>query len=640
MILKNIKNSLIMLTICLMLTIGLLIGPCGVIIGIFALGDEAFSGNSNIKSLDSLYLIDYFTISATYNLAVIIVLALLAWILKSTKVSFSKILNIILLGHLFFIPSFLVSLFLSVIPMEGNIKGFFIFPVFILTAIGGIIVFLIFFLIKISKLKKEDKRILDYKTLIPYGISIVILLFLNSTTNKSTTKDVNLISFEHENFSWGIKRTSKTKYGVVKPSINDPYIIYINHKNRENEASNIKLLKDYHSLYTKFDSIIPVQSMAIKYNALNPDYPLNYNNNFEVVSLNKNKSIYRLRKGNSSYTLLLKSSEANLNAMSIIAKDIIENSSFDRETNALFNGFIVEAVAINEEPFTDEKFSKSDGSYIKISENGEVLFKDISLEDEYYLEELGTIKEGVFYSNDAPFNMDSFVKNNYRPINYTEFKNTKNQTLEEIYTHINGRKTASSIKFAIDNNPKIENLYLTDNNNISNGNLASINKLRKLGHLNTHGIDIGIIPESICELYFLSSINIENSKTLIFPDCISEMRSLIFIDAVNCNLTEVPKAFYKSQSIEGINLKGNKITSLPKELNQNTLLTSFTLDFTSNLEIAKEIINNKSFTLWLVVYNKEDLIKAEDFVKKQGKSSDQIDDKDEDEQQWNVIEGY
>jgi hypothetical protein len=623
-----------------MLTIGLLIGPCGVIIGIFALGDEAFSGNSNIKSLDSLYLIDYFTISATYNLAVIIVLALLAWILKSTKVSFSKILNIILLGHLFFIPSFLVSLFLSVIPMEGNIKGFFIFPVFILTAIGGIIVFLIFFLIKISKLKKEDKRILDYKTLIPYGISIVILLFLNSTTNKSTTKDVNLISFEHENFSWGIKRTSKTKYGVVKPSINDPYIIYINHKNRENEASNIKLLKDYHSLYTKFDSIIPVQSMAIKYNALNPDYPLNYNNNFEVVSLNKNKSIYRLRKGNSSYTLLLKSSEANLNAMSIIAKDIIENSSFDRETNALFNGFIVEAVAINEEPFTDEKFSKSDGSYIKISENGEVLFKDISLEDEYYLEELGTIKEGVFYSNDAPFNMDSFVKNNYRPINYTEFKNTKNQTLEEIYTHINGRKTASSIKFAIDNNPKIENLYLTDNNNISNGNLASINKLRKLGHLNTHGIDIGIIPESICELYFLSSINIENSKTLIFPDCISEMRSLIFIDAVNCNLTEVPKAFYKSQSIEGINLKGNKITSLPKELNQNTLLTSFTLDFTSNLEIAKEIINNKSFTLWLVVYNKEDLIKAEDFVKKQGKSSDQIDDKDEDEQQWNVIEGY
>ena len=92
-------------------------------------------------------------------------LALLAWILKSTKVSFSKILNIILLGHLFFIPSFLVSLFLSVIPMEGNIKGFFIFPVFIL-------------------IENYDVGYMD----IYFYVSLIVLIFFLSLLWKSTSK--------------------------------------------------------------------------------------------------------------------------------------------------------------------------------------------------------------------------------------------------------------------------------------------------------------------------------------------------------------------------------------------------------------------------------------------------------------------
>ena len=118
---KNLTRALLIITVAL-------VGPVGVIYGIFEIGDGAFSGRSNVKSIDGYYLIDYITMSATCNLLFILAFALLGWIIRGRKVQLSRIINFTTISHLFFIPSFLVSLFLTIIPVEGNIKGFIIFP--------------------------------------------------------------------------------------------------------------------------------------------------------------------------------------------------------------------------------------------------------------------------------------------------------------------------------------------------------------------------------------------------------------------------------------------------------------------------------------------------------------------------------
>ncbi|MCA0931306.1 hypothetical protein LCM02_02505 [Lutimonas saemankumensis] len=614
---KNYRPSFILLII------GMLIGPFGIIMGIFGVGDGAYSGDSNIKAIDSYYLIDYLTICASYNLAIILGLALSGWFLKSGKVKLSKIIHVILIGHLFFIPSFFVSLFLSVIPMEGNIKGFFIFPAFVITAIVCAIGFLIYFTIGLAKLKKENTRVSDKKSLIPYGVSIVVLIFLNLIINNHTTTEVSLISFEHDNFSWGIKQRSKTKAGMVKTSMNDPYIVYIKHKNGNSENSNIKLLKNYHSLYTNLDSVIPVQNKAIWYNKLNPSYTINYNENFEVVDLNKNKSIYRIRKYRPSYTLCLSQSKANLEAMGIIAEDIKQNSTTHNDLTKLIEGFVIEAVAINKDPVAEEIFLKNDGSLIQVSMNGEVGYRDKSSGKEYSLEGLGEIKEGVFYSLSGNFDVEGSPKIPYKPINYNEFKNDQNKSLEFLYTHIDGRKCATDIEFAINNCPDVESVYLLDPDSY-NGIPENINKLRKLWYLNARGIDLGKIPESICDLYFLNTINFSDSKSLVFPDQMDNLSKLYFISVVNCNLKEIPKPFYTLKEIRDMNLKGNNISTLPKELAQLHTLTDITIDFNPDLTIASEIISNKRLRLDLVVYSEKDKLKAEKFIEQYAGKNEQL----------------
>jgi len=67
---KNLTPALLIITAAL-------IGPVGVIYGIFEIDDGAFSGRSNVKSTDGYYLIDYITISAPYNLLFILAFALL-----------------------------------------------------------------------------------------------------------------------------------------------------------------------------------------------------------------------------------------------------------------------------------------------------------------------------------------------------------------------------------------------------------------------------------------------------------------------------------------------------------------------------------------------------------------------------------
>jgi hypothetical protein len=631
MAIKNKKLSIVLLVI------GMLIGPLGTIKGILGVGDKAFSGSNNIKAIDSYYLIDYLTISASFNLVIIFALALIGWIIKFRKVRLSKILFFILIGHLFFIPSFFISLFLSVIPVEGNIKGFIIFPAFALTALGGIIAFLIFFIIKLVKTKKENSPIFDIKPLIPYLISIIILVLLQLRINNESTTDVELISFKHENFTWGINQQQTTKAGMVQTAKNAPYNVYIKHKNADNDSSNIKLLKNYHSLYTKLDSVVPVQSKIIKYMSENSEYVNHFDkNDIEINLSNKNELIYRIRNDKTSYTICLSNTEANLNALGFIANDIKQEDG-TTYINEIVKGLVLEAVAISKEPITEEKFLKSDGSYLQISENGDVKYKDILIGDAYELVILGKIKESVYYSVAGTYSMDSFVNDTYIPINYGDFLNSKNQSLETLYTHVNGRDCATNIETAIDKCPNIEHLYLVDP--IKNKGIpVSIERLYKLSHLNTKGINIGKIPESICESYALKSINFNDSKTLTFPDCFGDLIGIYSIDVVNCNLKEVPKAFYNLKNLYSLNLKGNNIIKVPKDVAQLKLLDNITVDFNPNLDIALEILSKKNLSFNLVVYNEKDKQTAENFIKKHKKSDAQV--SNQNTLSWRVVKEY
>lgn len=614
---KNKKRSIILLIF------GVLTGPVGTIIGIFKVGDKGFSGSNNVKALDSYYLIDYLTISASYNLAIILGLTLIAWVLKSRKVSLSKILQSILIGHFFFFPSFFVSLFLSVIPMEGNLKGFFVFPAFILTAIGGIIGFLIFYIIKLIALKKENTRVLDIKSLKYAGVLAVILLFFNFTINNHSVKEVSLMTFEHEDFRWEIKQRSKTKAGMVKTSTNDPYIVYIEQKNGDSEISSIQVLENYHSIYTRLDSIIPIQTKAIAYNKLNPSYSVNYNSEFEVIHLNKKKSIYRLRKYKPSYTLCLTPSQATLEQMNIIAEDIKQNSPLHNDLNNLMEGFVVEAVAMNKNPIIEERFLNNDGSLVQVSLNGEVVYRNKPESEDYNLEWLGEIKEGVFYSLPGNFDIPNTPRAPYKSVNYDEYKNGQNQSLENLYTHINGRTCATDIEFAIENCEKTERIYLLDKN-MYTGIPTSINELSRLTHITTNGIDLGKLSENICDISLLNTINFYNSETLTFPECMGNLNNLYIINAINCNLNEIPKSFYNVNNLNRLTLTGNNIVTIPKELTQLKDLYTITIDFNPNLDIDLEFVEENNITLRLAVYSEEESQIAEKFIEQYATDHEQL----------------
>ena len=122
-------------------------------------------------------------------------------------------------------------MFLTIIPVEENIKGFIIFPAFILVSLAGIVGFLIFFIIKLIKAKKENNNGSKIKLLAPYGIAIVALLILQVGINTKGTTDIDIISFEHENFTWGIQQKKNSKLGMINQrERNAPYIIFINQK--------------------------------------------------------------------------------------------------------------------------------------------------------------------------------------------------------------------------------------------------------------------------------------------------------------------------------------------------------------------------------------------------------------------------
>lgn len=621
---NTITRSLLILLVALA-------GPVGVGMGIFKIGDAAFSGSNNSKSITGYYLLDYITISATYNLFFIVAFTLIGWIIKSRKVQLSKIINFTVIGHLFFVPSFLVSLFLTMIPVEGNIKGFIIFPAFLLSAIGGSIGFLVFFIIKLSKTKKEESQPSELGLLAPYGIVIVVLMLLQLVINNEGTTTIEIVSFKHDDFSWGIKQKKKSKIGMIKNESNDPYFAYITYDNNEADTINIKLEQSYHSLFTEMDSVFSVQPEIIEYQKNKSQFVKTDDLNKIEIFKPKNASdvlYYRIRKAFNPFTVYLESTMISARVASIIASDILSNSSERRYFHEMQTDLILETVALGEIKKANLQEFKNNSEFdLRISVDGRLQKKQKSTnvndkKDSFYGQVIGQVNEGVLHITSPISNVEYFKLEEYKKIDFTNYKNKNDQSIADAYTFIEDIECATNITTALKDCPDIESLFLI--NPAYNGIQESIGQLKDLSYLGAKNITIDEIPSSICSLNKLYSINFLNiTGSIHFPDCITNLNELRYINLINCNLKKVPEIFKKLQNINQLNLYGNDITKIPKEIGDMPYLEVFSIDYNPNLIIPKNLIEKKELRLDLVTYTKADTKAAEELLIKLGKSRDQ-----------------
>lgn len=621
---KTITRSILIILVALA-------GPVGVGMGIFKIGDAAFSGSNNTKSITGYYLLDYITISATYNLFFIVAFALIGWIIKSRKVQLSTIINFTLIGHLFFVPSFLVSLFLTMIPVEGNIKGFIIFPAFILSAIGGIIGFLTFFIVKLLKTKKAENNHSELRLLAPYGIVISVLMLLQLVINNEGTTTIEIVSFKHDDFSWGIKQKKKSKIGMIKNERNDPYFAYIIYDNKEADTINIKLRQSYHSLFTEMDSVLSVQPKIIEYQKNKSPFITTADLNKIEIFTPKNTSdvlYYRIRKAFSPFTMYLESTVISARVASIIASDIISNSSERRYFHEMQTDLILETVALGEIKKANlQEFKNNNEFDLRISVDGRLQKKQKSTNvndqrDSFYSQVIGQVNEGVLHITSPINNVEYFELDEYKKIDFTNYKNKNGQSITDAYTFIEDIECATNITTALKECPDIESLFLI--NPAYNGIQESIGALTNVSYLGAKNITIDKIPSSICKLNKLYSINFLNIKgNVSFPSCILDLKELRYVNLINCNLKKFPENFKNLKYIAHLGLHGNAIREIPNEIGNMKNLEIFSIDYHADLIIPENLILKKELRLDLVTYNKADTEAANKLLIKLGKSRDQ-----------------
>lgn len=638
-----------------LIVICVLVGPIGVWKGVSNLGRGAFSGSGNIKSIDTYYLLDYLGVTAIYNLAIILTFAFLGWLLKSRKVDAKKILRTTLNGQFFFIPSFFISLFLTIIPVEGNIKGFFVFPIFIVSAILGIIGFLIFFVISLVRMKKEEEVKNSHKSFIPYSLSLIVLLIFQTFIGIERNSDVTIISFKHENFEWGIVQTQSSKLGMNKKRASDPYSAYLKFEDR-NKSLQLKLEKSYHSMYSTMSKVIPVQPIILKHISNKRSSVMDYHR--EDIKIfpsltSSSEYFYRVNSERKPYSLYIEPSDLSSEIAQIISKDVMQTSLARTNLSELSENLIIEAIAIGKLPANDRDIFKGpNNQQIVVETEGTVKLQNITedntttvrergernIEQAYYYK--GIVAEGAFYNMSRYSNFEGFLKNDKEPFDYEGFVNTDKKSLNYLYKYVDETKCKSDVDYALNNCPNTEEVYLVGNNNSLP---KSIEKLKNLSELNTYAINLVKIPDALCSLTQLNTININNSETIVFPSCLNYSNNLTSIKLVNCNLKKIPKEILSLKHLNDLDLTGNNISELPKEIMKLELLNDLniegnniselpveiaylhsldriTMDFKSGLKIPQKIIDIKYLGINLVTYNDEDYLLAEEFIKKLGKS--------------------
>lgn len=604
-----------------MIILGGLCGPFGIFTAIFELGDAAYAGASNIRGLRTYYYLDYFTISASYNLLILLGIGCIGLLIKGFKVQLSRILKLTLYANLCNIPAFVVSLLLTFIPTEGNIKGFFIFPVFIIVSVAGGIGFIVMYAILLYRIKPEKSDTSQLQSLQPYLLTVVAVLLLQFLSENEGTTSTTIVSFEHEDFSWWITRESRSKAGVQNKKKSDPYFVHIKHKNK-NDKTQVILSDSHHSLYKIMRRVIPVQKDVILLNNSSNSSLDFYSHNYEVFLSDKdNKPLHRIKAFRKPQTIYISASKSSDSIAKTIANDLLKAQERGN-LNKTDEDLIIESVSIGQAPDKEGEIFYGEGNKkITIDSHGLVrLVMGMGKFDP--IQDLGDIREGTFYSYRLASNMRSYVKKLIKRVPYEKFKNTQNKTLPSLYPHVDGTKCASNISYAMEKCRNIETLYLADP--VVNKSIPkTVYKFNRLLELNTSSIEIGTLTDQICKVRSLRYISIDSSTSVTLPKCLKNMPDLTYVGITHSNLNKVPEVIKEMKKIRDLNVSGNNITKIPKELASNEGISSITVDFNENLEIPKEFLTISNFFMEFVTYNEEQTGKAEDFLKKLNKATRQ-----------------
>ncbi len=199
----------------ILLVSGCLTNPIGILLSFFSLwGNGGFlTQSTNVGIMNPAFMLSFLAIAGFYNLIFMALVSSFAWFLDDIKYSFSHYLGNAAFAHLSFLPMVLALFLMMFAPLEGNIVGFIILPLFILLSLGCFIAFFIWFSRRNAKHPKPDRGSLkeELNTLKPefilFGVLLLGTVFSYRQLNlRSSEPSIakTIISFKHDDFEWGI----------------------------------------------------------------------------------------------------------------------------------------------------------------------------------------------------------------------------------------------------------------------------------------------------------------------------------------------------------------------------------------------------------------------------------------------------
>ena len=602
----------------IMLFIGLIgfVGPFGVIATVFVLGDDAFSGSFNSRSLiDSFFLIFYVK-STSYNFLLAIFLSIIAWIVKKKQISFMKVFELLAASHIVFAPFLLFTLLFTIVPIEGNIMGFIVFPVFILASLLGYIIFAFFFA---RKLKKHDSQSYSSSnTFLFRTFAIASLLIIGVNLNiKESSKSVEIISFQHEDFSWGINKIATSRGDAIFEKNSDPKYAYIRFNGSSVEDTNsITLANSHYSMYTEMETVIPINHYILQClrNIEDSSWPNMFSQD-EITAIinNKKDTIYRLPRHLPAQSIFLDSTILDKSIFNTIVGDLTEYNSgpYPYETNREL--IYLEAVALGRDPSKIPRVYENDANVqIIIDSLGNVIDKKYENDWNYTNNVLGYIQENQFIISESNMDLWWTDYNDLDIRDYSTYKNTDGKSILDLYKSVDRIECSTNIDSAVKNCKDLFTLNLINQEN--KGVPSSIDQLSNLRTLFARNVSVGVLPESFCSLENLHSITFINIDSVVFPLCIGKMR-LEFVTLNNCNLNKFPTSLLNVKTLIELDITGNRIFKIPGK----TGLSRLKMDYQKALQLPQTIIEDSSFLLTLVTYSSSDTKKAQNLLNNTGR---------------------
>ena len=598
----------------IMLFVGLIgfVGPFGVLATIIDLGDDAFSGSFNSRSLIDSYFLIFYVKSTSYNFLLAIFLSFIAWTVKKKQIPFMRVFELLAVSHIVFTPFLFFTFLFTIVPIESNIMGFIVFPVFILASLLGYIIFAFFFT---RKLKKHDSQSYSTSNTFLY-ILFAILIGSNLHIIKSS-KSVEIISFKHEDFSWGINKIATSRGDAIFEKNSDPKYAYIRFNGSSVEDTNsITLANSHYSMYTEMETVIPINHYILKRlrNIQDSSWP-NIVSQDEITTIinNKKDTIYRLPRNLPAQSIFLDSTILDKSIFNTIVGDLIEYSSgpYPFKTNREL--IYLEAVALGREPSKIARIYKNAANVqIIVDSLGNVIDNKYANDWNYKNNILGYIQENKFIISERNMDLWWTDYNDLDIRDYSTYKNTDGKSILDLYRIFDRIECSTNIDTAVKNCKDLYTLHLINKEN--KGVPSSIDQLSNLSTLRARNVSVGVLPESLCSLKNLNSITFINIDSVVFPSCIGKMR-LEFVTLNSCNLNKFPTSLLNVKTLIELDITGNRIFEIPGK----TGLSRLKMDYQKELQLPQAIIDDSSFELTLVTYSSSDTKKAQNLLNNSGR---------------------